>query len=150
MNRITDRVRRLRYHFGCLDQHKSALEGRIVTIRALLILASVIFGYFSSTWMLFGAVHPCEILLTRQKDHAIQVAQKHHIEELEAMKELAGKTFPKENYGQVVQILDEYSNASWRLEEQKQSVLSSLRQEIRKLTTAQCAWQAATSHFSED
>ena len=100
--------------------------------------------------MLFGAVHPCEILLTRQKHHAIQIAQKHHLEELHAMKELAGKTFRKENYGQVVQILDEDSNASWRLEDQKQSLLSSLRQEIRKLTTAQCAWQAATSHFSED
>lgn len=121
-----------------------------MTIRSLLIIASIIFGYFSSTWMLFGAVRPCEILVMRQKDHAIQVAQKHHLEELDAMKEVAGKRFPKENYAQFVQNLDEYSNASWRIENQKQSVLSGLRQEIRKLTTAQCAWQAATSHFSED
>jgi hypothetical protein len=86
----------------------------------------------------------------RQKDHAIQVARKHHLEELQAMKELVAKTLPNEDRGQVVQILDEYSNSSWRIENQKQSVLSSLRQEIGKLTTAQCAWQAATSHFSED
>jgi hypothetical protein len=44
--------------------------------------------------MFFGAVHPCEILVMRQKDHAIQVARKHQLEELQAMKELVAKTLP--------------------------------------------------------
>ena len=87
--------------------------------------------------------------MTRQKDHAIEVAQKYYLEELEATKELAGKTLSKESYGQFVQSLNEYANESWRIEDQQHSVIAGLRQETRKLTTTQCAWQAATSYFWE-
>ena len=113
-----------------------------MTVKTLTILVIVILGYASSTWLLFGAVHPCEILIVRQKDHHNRLAEKHHQADLELLKEVAHKTFPAKDYERFVKNLEEYSNVSLREENQKQLVLVELRQKIREMTPAQCAWQA--------
>ena len=115
-----------------------------MTIKTLIILTAVVLGYVSSTWLRFGTAHPCEILVVRQKDHAIEAAEKHHLADLESIKELGRNALPKENYVRLVQSLDEYSNASLRGENQSQLVMAGLRQKTREMTTAQCAWQAIT------
>jgi hypothetical protein len=115
-----------------------------VSIKILLIVAALAVGYVLSTWLLFGTARPCEILVARQKDHAIRAAEKQHREDLESIKELARKELSKDNYGQFVQNLEEYSSASSRGENQERSVIARLRQQTHAMTTPQCAWHALT------
>jgi hypothetical protein len=115
-----------------------------VTIKTLVVLAAIVFGYTSSTWFLFGALHPCEILIVRQKDHEMKIAERRHQEELESLKEVARTAFPKERYAKFVENLEEYSGASLREANQERSVVINLRQKTREMTPAQCTWEAVT------
>ena len=115
-----------------------------MTVKTLIVLLVLVLGYIATTLTLFGAVDPCDILVVRQEDHEIAAAEKQHMEDIESLKKMASKTLPKENYARFVQNLDEYSNASLRAANQKQSVITALRQKTRDMTTAQCAWQAIT------
>ena len=113
-----------------------------MTYKALILAIVVILGYVSSTWFVFGAVHPCEILVVRQKDHHLELAERHYRTDLESLKEVARKSFHPKEYDQFARNLEEYSNVSLREENQNRSVLTALRQAVREMTPAQCAWQA--------
>ena len=121
----------------------------MMTIKTLAVLAAIVFGYTSSTWFFFGAVHPCEILMVRQKDHEMSIAERHYQEELESLKEFARTSFHKERYAKFVENLDEYSGVSLRQANQQRSVLTSLRQKTQEMTPAQCAWKAVTWRSSK-
>jgi hypothetical protein len=116
----------------------------MMMIKTLVILAAIVFGYTSSTWFVFGAVHPCDILIARQKDHEMNIAERHHREELESLKQVARTAFPKERYEKFVENLEEYSGVSLREANQERSVVINLRQKTREMTPAQCAWKAVT------
>ena len=115
-----------------------------MTFKALILAMVVILGYVSSTWFVFGAVHPCEILVVRQKDHHLELAERHYRTDVESLKGLARKSFPRKDYERFAQNLEEYSNVSLREANQNRSVLIELRQKVREMTPAQCAWQALT------
>jgi hypothetical protein len=85
-----------------------------MSIRTLIIVLSVITGYLTSTWFVFGSPHPCEILLARQKDHHIRVAERAHQEDLQSWQEMARKVLPAKDYERFVRNIQEYS-IRWRV-----------------------------------
>jgi hypothetical protein len=113
-----------------------------VTVRTFVVIVSLIAAYFASTWFYFGSSHPCEILVARQKDHHIDLAEKHHQEDLESWREMARKALPPKDYERFVRNIQEYSSATGREENLQRSIVKDLRQKLSEMTPAQCAWQA--------
>ena len=115
-----------------------------MTIRAFVIIFALITTYFGSTWFYFGSAHPCEILLARQKDYRIDIAEKHDQEDIQSWKELARSALPAKDYERFVSNIQEYANASWHEENVQRSAIRELRQTLKDMTPAQCALQAIT------
>lgn len=46
-----------------------------MTVKSFVTIVFLIGFYFGSTWFFFGSSHPCEILIVRQKDHHIELAE---------------------------------------------------------------------------
>ena len=115
-----------------------------MTVRTFVFIVSLSAAYFGSTWFYFGSSHPCEILIARQKDHHINVAEKHHQEELQSWQEMARKALPAKDYERFVRNIQEYSSAFGREELSQRSVVKELRQKVSEITPAQCALQAMT------
>lgn len=120
-----------------------------MTFKTCLVIVSVISFYVGSTWFFFGSSHPCEILIVRQKQHYIGLAEKRDQEDLASWREIARKALPEKDYVRFVSNIEEYSNTSGRQEMVKQSALQGLRQKIREMTPAQCAWQAMAWNSSK-
>ena len=115
-----------------------------MNLKTLLTTVFVVGVYFGSTWFFYGSSHPCEILIVRQRDHYMALAEKHHREDVESWQQYAKKTFADQEYGRFTSNVEEYSNASGRQENVDSSVMAKLREKVRKMTPAQCAWQAIT------
>jgi hypothetical protein len=115
-----------------------------MNLKSMVAAVFVIGLYFGSTWFFFGSSHPCEILIVRQKDHHIAVAERHHREDVESWQDFARKAFPARDYDRFANNVEEYSNASGRVENIRRSVVLGLRAKVGELTPAQCAWQAIT------
>ena len=115
-----------------------------MTVKTLAIIFSIALAYFGATWFFYGSAHPCEILVVRQKDHHIKLAEKDHREDLESWKKLARKALPAKDYDRFVRNVEEYSNVSVREENLQRSVLVELRQKVKEMTPAQCARLAIT------
>jgi len=115
-----------------------------MTIRTLAIILFLSAAYFGSTWFYFGSSHPCEILVMRQKDYNIEVAERLHREDLQSWKDLARKALPAQDYDRFLRNIEEFSSSPVREENLQRSVMTGLRQKAREITPAQCAWQAVT------
>ena len=115
-----------------------------MTVKTIMIILSLGAAYFSSTWFYFGSSHPCEILVARQKDHHIHVAEKLHQEDLQSWKDMARKALPAKDYDRFVSNIEDYSSSAVREENLQRSVIIGLRQKFREITPAQCAWGAMT------
>jgi hypothetical protein len=115
-----------------------------MTIKTLVIILSLSAAYFGSTWFYFGSSHPCEILVMRQKDYNIEVAERLHREDLQSWKDLARKALPAQDYDRFLRNIEEFSSSPVREENLQRSVMTGLRQKAREITPAQCAWQAVT------
>ena len=115
-----------------------------MTGKTVLMTLSVSVVYFASTWFYFGSSHPCEILVARQKDYQIDVAETRHQEDLKSWQEMARQVLPTKDYERFVRNIEEYSSALARRENLQRSVVKELRQSVREITPAQCAWRAMT------
>jgi len=115
-----------------------------MTLKSFLIIVLAGVAYVATTWFYFGSTHPCEILVARQKDYQIDVAERHHREEIDSWQEMARKVLPANDYARFVRNIKEYSSALGRQENMKRSVVKELRESVREITPAQCAWQAMT------
>lgn len=115
-----------------------------MTIRAFVIILALFTTYFASTWFYFGSAHPCEILIARQKDYRIDIAEKHDQEDIQSWKALARSALPATDYERFVSNIQEYANASWHEENVQRSAIRELRQTLKDMTPAQCALQAIT------
>ena len=115
-----------------------------MTFKSLIIIFSAITGYLTFTWFGFGSPHPCEILLIRQKDHHMRLAERRHQEDLQSLRETAGKALPATDYERFVRDMEEYSTSSARGESLHTSVVKELRQKFDDMAPAQCAWLAVT------
>jgi hypothetical protein len=115
-----------------------------MTIKTLAIILFLSAAYFGSTWFYFGSSHPCEILVMRQKDYNIEVAERLHREDLQSWKDLARKALPAQDYDRFLRNIEEFSSSPVREENLQRSVMTGLRQKAREITPAQCAWQAVT------
>ena len=115
-----------------------------MTIKSLVFIAALVLSYVSMAWLWFGAIHPCEILIVRQKQHHIELAKKHTMEDLEDLKTIARKTLPPKDYDRFVSHLGEYSDVTAHEYDVTHAAVLDLRRKISRMTPAQCAWQAAT------
>ncbi len=115
-----------------------------MTFKTVIIIFLLSGAYFGSTWFYFGSSHPCEILVARQRDYHIDVAEKLHREDLQSWKDLARKALAARDYDRFVRNIEEYSNSPVRGEDLQRSVIAGLRQKLRQITPAQCAWEAVT------
>jgi hypothetical protein len=59
-----------------LQQLPPATVTQCWKILGSLSMTSLIGFYFGSTWFFFGSSHPCEILIVRQRQHYIGLAEK--------------------------------------------------------------------------
>ena len=117
-----------------------------MTVKSLLIILLFGVAYVASTLFYFGSANPCEILVVRQKDHRIGVAEKLHQADLQSWKEMARTVLPAKDYSRFVHNIEEFSNSPARQENLQRTVMIELRQKFREMTLAQCAWQAVTWH----
>jgi hypothetical protein len=100
----------------------------------------------ASRWFFFGSSHPCEILIVRQKDYHVQVAERHHRDDVESLQEFARNVLVKEDYQHFARNMEDYSNLSGRRDNMQHAVFTELREKVSRMTPAQCAWQAITWH----
>jgi len=115
-----------------------------MTLKTILTSVFLLCVYFGSTWFVYGTSHPCGILVVRQKDHYIALAERHHREDVESWQQYARKAFAERDYDRFASNVEEYSNASGRQENVQLSVMMMLRDQVREMTPAQCAWRALT------
>jgi hypothetical protein len=115
-----------------------------MSIKNLILASLVIALYVSSTWSRFGSARPCEILVARQTDYHVSVAERKHQEELRSLQELARSALPANTYEGFARNLDEYENGFTRRDNLRRTVVEELRRNISALTTLQCGWQALT------
>jgi hypothetical protein len=115
-----------------------------MSIKKLILVSFIIGVYVSSTWSMFGSARPCEILVARQTDYQVSVAERKHQEELRSLQELARTALPAKNYEGFVRNVDEYANTFARRDNLRRTVIEELRRSVSTLTTFQCGWQALT------
>lgn len=115
-----------------------------MSIKNLILVSLSIAVYVSSTWSMFGSARPCEILVARQTDYHVSLAERKDQEELRSLQELARNALPAKNYEGFVRNVDEYANTFARRDNLRRSVVEELRRNVSTLTTLQCGWQALT------
>ena len=113
-------------------------------VKTFVIILSLSAAYFGSTWFFFGSSHPCEILVARQKDQHIYLAEKHHQEDMQSWQELGRKILVPKDYERFAHNIEEYTSTVMREENLRQSAVVELRQKLSEMTPAQCAWEAIT------